>query len=164
MEKSYGPLPSIVEENNPRDLALCGLKQWVFLFENFGHRIVRPERFPEIEGPIGKKKNRDFHGRWRMRSSNSDPDKFPRQKDRKEKNLKEAEIGKVPLNLSLCSALDYFLRLTERCAEQGKITPKEYSSLLDLCGNLGKNTFKIGEQRTMEREVPAKFTTRILKP
>lgn len=99
-----------------------------------------------------------------MSSSNSGPNQLPRHKGIKEKNLKEGEIGKVPLNLSLNATLDYFLRLAERCAEQGKITSKEYSNLLDLCGHLKKTAFKIEEQKAVEREVPVKFTARILKP
>ena len=99
-----------------------------------------------------------------MSSSNSGPNQLLRQKGIKEKNLQEGEIGKVPLNLSLNATLDYFLRLAERCAEQGKITSKEYSNLLDLCGRLKKTAFKIEDQRAVEREVPVKFATRILKP
>jgi len=99
-----------------------------------------------------------------MRSSRFDPIQLPLQIGSREKNLKQAEIRKASLNLSESSALDYFLRLAERCTEQGKITPKEYAHLVDLCGNLKKAMFKIGDQRVMEREAPVKFTTRMLKP
>ena len=99
-----------------------------------------------------------------MSSSRSDPIQLAREKGNKEKNWKEAEIRKASLNLAESSALDYFLRLAERCAEQGKITSKEYANLVDLCGNLKKNMFKIGDQSVIEREAPAKFNTRILKP
>lgn len=61
MEKSYGPLPSIVEENNPRDLALCGLKQWVFLFELVTESFDLKD-FRRSRGPSEKRKTAIFMG------------------------------------------------------------------------------------------------------
>jgi hypothetical protein len=82
----------------------------------------------------------------------------------KDSNLRGAEKRKIAADPSLRSMLDHFLRLADRCVEQGKISPKEHANLVDLCGNLKKALFKIGDQRITEREVPVKFTTRMLRP
>jgi hypothetical protein len=87
-----------------------------------------------------------------------------REHGHKDSNLRGTEKRKIAVDPSTRSTLDHFLRLADRCVEQGKISPKEYANLVDLCGNLKKALFKIGDQRITEREVPVKFTTRMLRP
>ena len=83
---------------------------------------------------------------------------------RNDPDSKNVENGKIAADPSLGSTLDYFLRLADRCVEQGKISPREYACLVEQCGKLKKALVKIGDRRGAEREIPIKIRGRMLRP